>query len=510
MRIGAILAAIGCAAAPASAAPHPVVDRLYHCTLIARTTEFPGGFEAAPTINAHGQVAFTAVRADDVHEIRVGRGDTDAQGVPTSHVTARASLSPASGAQFQQLGPPAIDGSGRVAFWGERPVPPFGESAQGLFFARFDSGGASIQPAIDETAGDPSSDFVSFFDPLPSWQGSLLFFAQYREQGSQHGALFRGPSIAFDPELPPEPSYINDYAADSGGSSAFVFRATVGSYPDQEEQLDLDGTHVFDSIALPGAFSGVSIASSAIPIVSYARFEADTTTWQLRVRAADPPAIYVDSTEDPIFAASTPGATVPTSVNGFGEVALLAGDGAFPSRRLFVADGDEIQRVVCDNAVFGGLIGARAINSDGQIAFLGADLDPPYTGYVARADPLQGLPTSCVALGDGTPCADDDPETAATCTGGVCTGEGVDRPTSCAGLEDDTPCDDGDPATLAYCAEQACVAASFEVPEPAAGVAGLVAAVALAQLRSRDRSATRRPPERARRGIRAGRTPARW
>lgn len=488
----------------ADAAPHPVVDRVYHCTLIARSTEFAGGFEHAPTINAYGQVAFTALRADGVYELRVGRGDAKLQGVPRSHLAARASLTQ-SGTRFLQAGPPTIDNGGRVAFWATRAVPPFGQDAQGLYDARFDANDVGLAPVIDSRVGDPSSDFVSFHDPLPTWPGSLLFDAQYRMNLSQHGALFRDRSIAFDYEL--NPFQISDYATDPGGTSAYVLHGTAGNFPNQEERLDLSGTHVFDSIALPGVFSGVSIASNALPIVSYARF-TDANDWQLRVRVIDPPAIYVDSSQDAVSAAWFPGSDVPTSVNAFAEVAFTANDVAQGGRRIFVADGDEIQRVVCDNDVRTGFMGARAINSDGQIAFLGSD--GGFVSYVVRADPLNGLPTSCNALADGTPCADDDPESAAVCSAGSCVGEGVARATSCIGLDDDTPCDDGDPQTLAYCEDQLCTTASFEVPEPSASLGGVAALLGLAALSARGRCASRRRPARARRGTRADRKPARW
>ena len=166
-----------------------------------------------------------------------------------------------------------------------------------------------------------------------------------------------------------------------------------------------------------------------------------------------------------------------------------AGDGAFEPRRVFVAEGDFIHRVLCENdGIEPVLIGTRALNAEGQIAFLGMDGNDQ--AVIARADPLQGLPASCAGLSAGSPCDDGHPETAALCSaGGQCVGNPDEQPTSCLLEPDETPCDDGDPETLAFCQSAQCVTVPFSVPEPDATACSFTSAVAIAHLQRRRKTA---------------------
>ena len=103
-------------AAPASsAASHPIVDRVYHCTLIARAQDLaPLGASGTPSINAFGQVAFAAAtELPSESEIRVGWGDAF-DGVPQTRLVARGNL--AGGAPFLPVWAASIENSGRVVY----------------------------------------------------------------------------------------------------------------------------------------------------------------------------------------------------------------------------------------------------------------------------------------------------------------------------------------------------------------------------------------------------------
>src|SRR5690606_22186502 len=92
----ALLAAAPMLAPPAGAQPRTIVDREYDCRIIASTREFPYGVDqnGPPSMNAWGQVAFFArvrtAEGDMATELRVGRGETDGDGVPRTHAVARA------------------------------------------------------------------------------------------------------------------------------------------------------------------------------------------------------------------------------------------------------------------------------------------------------------------------------------------------------------------------------------------------------------------------------------
>jgi len=465
---GALAAAMVVASAPASlAASHPVVDRNYHCTRIARAQDLaPLGANSMPSINAYGQVAFATGQTEDPFEseIRTGYGDEIA-GVPQ---TRRVALGrQAGGAAFLVVSLPSIENSGRVVYFGEGFLPS--GLGSGIFRARFDSGGSLAPTPLVEAAvlGEPLPDATEVF-----------FKAPYTDGASQRTGLFRNDTLELDLSGIPALQYAGEYAYDAGGSGAYAIQLDIGSYLNIESRLYLRTLQVDSVPSGIGLISGLSVASNVDGMVSYGRFEG--AGFEVRVWAGTP-LVYVDSDDDALAAANAAAYDIPTSINAYGEVALVAGDGAAAARRVFTADGEVIHRVLCENDGILALgIGSRAINAAGQIAFLG--VDGQRQAVVARADPLQGLPVSCAGQGEGSACDDGDPETAATCIEGACHGNPIERPTSCLAEADDTPCDDGNPATLAFCENGACVPVPLSVPEPDASSLVLAAIAAFALL----------------------------
>lgn len=374
-------AAVVASASASTAAPHPIVDRVYHCTLIAR--------------------------AQDLAPLGV------------------------SGAPFLRVGAASIENSGRVVYFGEGFLPS--GLGGGIFRGRFDVGGSLAPTPLVETFQSDASSPVRVFlgEPLADFS-DVFFKAGYADGGSQRAGLFRNYTLVLDLQG------AGEYAYDAGGSRAYAIQLDIGSYPNIESRLYL-GTQQVDSVPSGiGSISGLSVASNVSGMVSYGRF--DGAGFEVRVWAGTP-LVYVDSDDDALMASGSSGPGVPTSINEYGEVALVAGDGAELARRVFMADGDVIHRVLCENdGILPHLIGSRAINSAGQIAFVGTDGQGQ--AVMARADPLQGLPVSY------------------------------------AGLDAGSACDDGDPATIAFCENTECVPVSLSVPEPDAP-ALLLAALAL-------------------------------
>jgi hypothetical protein len=332
-------------------------------------------------------------------------------------------------------------------------------------------------PLVETRDSDPASPFNGNLGAPLAGTRDVFFSASYFENGvpPQRTGLFRDDQLVRE-------GAVDAYAYDASDSGAFAFLQTVGTFPALEQQL-YHRTQQIDSLpATTGSISGLSIASNAFEIVSYGRFEG--TGFEVRVWTdGTATSVYVDSDDDALVAESSPGSDIPTSVNPYAEVALVAGDGDFEPRRVFVADGDFIHRVLCENdGILPLQIGTRAINAEGQIAFLGMDGNDQ--AVIARADPLQGLPASCVGLSSGSPCDDGDPETAALCSvGGQCVGDPVGLPTSCLALPEDTPCDDGDPETLAFCQDAECVAVPLSVPEPGVSASFFASLTAIAASR---------------------------
>lgn len=473
----------------ADAAPRPVVDRFYDCRVIARSTEFPPSPGGA-SMSASGTVAFFHASPSGLEEIRVGDGELDDQGVPISHAIARVGGNGTFEGPFSR---PSINDSGQVAFGavGENSLP---EGQGGFWVVPYDHS-ASAPAGPRYFPGGP------FSDSRGSGQinafGVPLFISSF-ETNPQRTGLFRGGNLEFEPTSPDFQGF-GDYVSTRGGSDDYAFEATVGQFPNQESQLFFPGG-IVDSVALPGAIVGLSIGGGR---ASYVRFEPNGE-WRLLVTGQFPPASErVDSTEDAIDASNFPGEWPATSINGYGDVAFEAIDATLGGRRIFVADGQQIGRMVCQNGItFGGGLGSRSFNSDGQIVF-GGRLPDGVTLVIARADPIDGLPASCSALADETPCSDGDPETDARCEGGECIGVGPGRPTSCVGLPNDTPCDDLVPETFAYCDDAICRTA----PEAEGALA--ITLASLAGVASWRRAAKRPRRPRARRGRCADRRPAR-
>ncbi|MBK7951097.1 MAG: hypothetical protein IPK00_20625 [Deltaproteobacteria bacterium] len=469
-------------APPSTAAPHPIVDRLYHCTVISRGQDIaPLAFSATPAINAFGQVAFATndLLGGPESEVRVGWGDTSF-GVPQTRRVARGSIS--GGAPFLSVRGVSIDHSGRIVYVGEGFLPTF--FGLGLFRVPFYAIDTTLPtPLVETRESDPTSPLTGNLGAPLAGTRDVFFSASYFENGvpPQRTGLFQDDQLVRE-------GAVDAYAYDASDSGAFAFLQTVGTFPALEQQL-YHRTLPIDSVPpTTGSISGLSVASNAFELVSYGRFEG--TGFEVRLYASGlATSVYVDSDDDALVAESSPGSDIPTSVNPYAEVALVAGDGDFEPRRVFVADGDFIHRVLCENdGILPVQIGTRAINAEGQIAFLG--MNGSDQAVIARADPLQGLPASCVGLSAGSPCDDDDPATAAVCSaGGQCVGDPDGLPTSCLALPEDSPCDDGDPETLAFCQDAQCVTVPLPVPEPGAPASlfGCVAAIAASRGRRRRR-----------------------
>ena len=481
-----LLASILLIVAAPAAAQLVIQDREYDCRVIASTDQFPRGFPyGGPTMNAWGQLAFVVEQDPSrSYEIRVGRGDTF-DGEPITSPLARAggdgSLPSTFFSSFAFQ--PVIESSGRLIFQAS-DQPTGGPVGVGIYRVRTDHPvGTRPSTVYENQSLNPQSPYVVFstvFSPSTDSRGRVGFLA-----GT--GAVNQGV-------------FIDGALQAANGQSSVVgiggFWMDPGGQPFDALQLALTGgTHVlrvgsstFETTTdvFTSSFTGVSLASNAVPILAYTRQSfTPTTSWVLGINTGLGFAPYVDSNVDPFefFAAPT-----STSVNAWAEIAFLSspdGDG----ETLLVADGDAVWRVLCANmqqivgstVFFDYQLSTRALNSDGQIGFLAQTPQlVPGTGgfrtFVIRADPRPGQggrPTSCSGLGDGTPCDDGDPETLSSCSAGVCGGDPIGRPSDCTSLPDDTPCDDGVAGTFGYCSDQECV--GVPVPEPPQTAAGMIA-----------------------------------
>jgi len=440
--VGLGAACLALLAGAAGAQPLLLQDRDYRCTVIARGDEFPRGFPlGAPTLDAWGHVAF-AVRIDPdfSYEVRVGRGEVDGQGRPRSRPLARASTDPQLEDAFFgtfQFGP-VIENSGRVVFQAfDRPTG--GPVGNAIYRVRVDHEiGVRPRAVFENQVLDPTSDFLGFdsvSSPLPNAAGLVAFRAG---TAAASNGLFRGPGpgallvtedaggvFAMDGGLQPFLAWLEPTPL--GGATLLVDGVLFEMAPDPSQEM----------------FSGLSLGANAVPIAAYAlTVFSPTQSWRLGVNTGLGFVPYVDSAVDPFEPFGVP---YSTSVNAWAEVAFLSapdGDG----ETLLAADGDAVWRVRCDDpGAFGNLpfldyqLSPRAINADGQIAFLArtAAFAPgtnEFQTYILRADPLPGhgeRPPSCSGLADGTPCDDGDPETLSACSAGVCAGDPIPRP-SCA------------------------------------------------------------------------------
>ena len=182
------------ATADPAAAARSIVDRNYDCKIIASTREFPLGPDwlGPPAMNAWGQVVFTAftrVGAEQVQELRVGRGDEIA-GVPITNAVAKAGetitgpLGP-----FASIEEGTIDDAARVTFLAYELSPGGG---QGIYRV-FTNHPATAKPTALYTALPLNTgiDYVAF-DPLPTLGanagGSVVFSGSSEANG--YGNVF--------------------------------------------------------------------------------------------------------------------------------------------------------------------------------------------------------------------------------------------------------------------------------------------------------------------------------
>jgi hypothetical protein len=485
--------------APAAAQPRQVEAREYDCTMIASTNEFPYGVDTlyAPSMNAWGQVLFMSeTRTEDmerIYELRVGRGEKNAQGVPRTHAVARAGRSNEGDplGPFDILQEAMIEDQGRVAFLAMDP-PTGGPPGQGIYRV-FTDHPAHVKPSPLYATEAIGGSFLGF-DPLPTLGANsqgLVVFSAFTDEGL---AFYRnGSVIARNGEggiqLVGTPVLIHP------GQPWTVFRGQLDG-PQGDFGIWLDGA-LLVTAELGQGFEGLSIGGSSFPLVAYSRTGfPGVDTWELVRHNGIGEFVLVDADEDPFEPFANPR---ETSINSWGDVAFVSspeGDGD----TLLVADGgDVIHAVQCRDmvAVFGTSVffdlalSSRGMNSDGQIAFLArAPGLVPETGdfetFVVRADPRPGAgapPTSCVGIADETPCDDGDPITLSLCANEECTADPSGPPTSCVGLPNDTSCDDGDPGTISFCDGEECVGFPLPVPEPGAPALGVALGLALAVLR---------------------------
>jgi len=477
----------------AAHAARSIVDRNYECKIIASTREFPGGPDwlGPPAMNAWGQVVFmtfTTVGADQIQELRVGRGDA-VGGVPISHVVAKGGqnfLGPP--APFQSIEEGAIDDAARVTFLAYELSPGGG---QGIYRV-FTNHPATAKPTALYTA-HPLNTGIDYagFDPLPTLGanagGSVVFSGSSEANG--YGNVF----LRDDTELARNYSngiqIVNPPVLLHAGQPWTAFAASLDS-PTPGRGVWVNGAQLLSSTPSgEGSFDGLSLSGNAGPVIAYTRSGfPGIDTWEIAVTGPIGTDVYVDADVDPF---ERFGFAFETSINVWGEVAFVAspeGDGD----TLLVADGSQqIRRVVCQDqfGIFGGpffdiALSPHAINADGQIAFKGRS---GAERFLVRADPLPGQgapPTSCAGQLEGARCDDGDPITQSSCQAGVCRGNPLfDPPTSCIGSANHAACNDGDPATISYCDDGVCVGMPLPVPEPTATSLVIAALFGLASLR---------------------------
>ena len=481
------------ATSDAAHAARSIVDRNYECKIIASTREFPGGPDwlGPPAMNAWGQVVFmtfTTVGADQIQELRVGRGDA-VGGVPISHVVAKGGqnfLGPP--APFQSIEEGAIDDAARVTFLAYELSPGGG---QGIYRV-FTNHPATAKPTALYTA-HPLNTGIDYagFDPLPTLGanagGSVVFSGSSEANG--YGNVF----LRDDTELARNYSngiqIVNPPVLLHAGQPWTAFAASLDS-PTPGRGVWVNGAQLLSSTPSgEGSFDGLSLSGNAGPVIAYTRSGfPGIDTWEIAVTGPIGTDVYVDADVDPF---ERFGFAFETSINVWGEVAFVAspeGDGD----TLLVADGSQqIRRVVCQDqfGIFGGpffdiALSPHAINADGQIAFKGRS---GAERFLVRADPLPGQgapPTSCAGQLEGARCDDGDPITQSSCQAGVCRGNPLfDPPTSCLGSANHAACNDGDPATISTCEDGVCVGIPLPVPEPTATSLVIAALFGLASLR---------------------------
>lgn len=431
-----------------------VQDAQYDCTIIASSLEFPDAFSRIPpTVNSQGRVAFFANLATG-SGIYTGIGDTDASGdiiidpvVTAAHV----------GAFLTNLGtqPPVIVDDGRVYFKGTKTPGGGGGAADGIF-RKYWYTDEAIDPEwrLETTNWDAGAPFIRINDAVMANTRDDVAFIGRDIVESQDGLFWEAGSspnpLVYFQNPGDDVGTVRDFDIHPSDQPWYGYISNRYNSSDTELNVLQMGEPYRVLNGAVASMDGVSIAGSALPVASWAEsvYDGGATTWRIHQANAIAMSVYVDNGVD---TTGFSGAPSQTSINGYAEVAFSGGW----EDEMHVADGDVLNRVVCNNAqsVFGTSYFAktihskRAINNDGQIAFI--------TEASFYMFPGQSVPAWYVVLAD--------PVTRA-------------RPTSCISLLDDSPCDDGVPETVSLCAGEICT----PVPEPKALRQGVVALLALA------------------------------
>ncbi len=396
-----------------AAAQLTVSDAEYDCKIIATSDQFPSGLFVPPTIDAFGRVAFEGWPAANTIEIRVGEGETDLQGDPVSNAIARAGFSSDPDEEFYSLESAVIANDGMIYWHGDAKTD--GPPESGIYRKHLlDPLGAAADYRVSVATAGLGSPYGRIERHVRANANGTILYGATHQDPSQDGLRWGTSEAA----LLVSTDFAGPWSTTANRQPWYAFTRLDTS----THSLYLASTSprvVVDSAER--MLTGLSVAGAVNPLASFVErvFDVPGTTWQIRL--VDPLATetLLDDGIDTTGVTATP---VQTAVNSFGEVAV----GGIFSQPLLFTDGDVLRRVVCrDMAVsFGSSIffeqdlSDRAINNDGQIAFRGIAGSKT---YIVRADPLvTAHPTSCVGLPDDTPCNDDDPESVAYCSAGVC------------------------------------------------------------------------------------------
>jgi hypothetical protein len=478
--------------AGATRPPLPIVERDYDCKIIASTRELPGLWnDDPPRMNAWGQVAFlTQDAVTSLTQIRVGHGDLDPQGHPITRLFAQNEDS--SGITVFGVGKPTIEDGGFVVFGGAK-TNGNGDGGPAIFrspwFARVANGSA---PVVEGVVLDPTSPYVDFPVVSTNSVSSLLF----QSGDGPHRKLYVDSNLVAQ-EGAGGVQTLDDTSERiaPGNSSFYGYEALLDT---GDDVIVLNGT-VRDSVPQSGSvlLYGLAVNGNIVPVASWIRIDAGSfpQRWTLEFESDFGHATYVDSAIDAITPFYT--YSFATSINAWNEVAFVAtGNDGIDDSHVFVADGHQLVHVHCPNMqqTFGASffvsteISPRALDTDGQVAFLARTASPDET-FLVRADPIAGQsarPAACTGLDDGTPCDDGNPVTLSSCHAQVCVGAPTGFATSCEGQPDYTACDAAGPGMQGYCASQSCVGQS-PVPEPDLPEDAALAALAVLWLRPRRR-----------------------
>ncbi len=322
----AVLSALSFAIADSAGAARSIVNRNYHCTIIASTNEFPSGvsgFSAlgAPTMNAWGQVVFSTLAAvgdGTVVELRVGRGDRS-NGVPITHAVARGGetftgpLAP-----FASIENAAIDDAARVTFLTYELSSTGG--GQGIYRV-FTNHPATYKPtAIYESQQvDPGSDYLSFnTSTLDASAGGSIVFAASNLLGES--AYYRsGAEIARN--YMNGIQIVNTPVLLHAGQPWTAFTASLDA-PETGHGIWVNGVRRLESSNGVGSFDSLSLSGNASAVIAYTRSDfPGIDSWELAVTGPLNTSVYADGDADPFQPFSFPGAT---SINVWSEVAFIA------------------------------------------------------------------------------------------------------------------------------------------------------------------------------------------